>query len=152
MQLTQFWTNTIYTSDMGLFLFPHSVLGISESQTNKHQWKTFGLNWFPCFSVGFISQEHYKSCMVTFRLYWWRETGAPPCIFSRTGPAKSDFDLLVRFYLKHFFTCPYDIYIVNSWKKSLAGFKWRAMQSRKKLFIISLLHFSFFIIKAFFNI
>ena len=34
--------------------------------------------------------------------------------YTVTGPAKSDFDLLVRFYLKQYFTCPYDIYIVNS--------------------------------------
>ena len=32
------------------------------------------------------------------------------------GPAKSDFDLLVRFLPEVFITCPYDIYIVNSWK------------------------------------
>jgi hypothetical protein len=34
--------------------------------------------------------------------------------FLCTGPAKSDFVLLVRFYVKHFFTYPYDINIVNS--------------------------------------
>ena len=34
----------------------------------------------------------------------------------KPGPAKSDFDLLVRFYLKQYFTCPFDIYKVNSWK------------------------------------
>ena len=33
---------------------------------------------------------------------------------NKTGPAKSDFDLLVRFLPEVFFTCPYDIYIVNS--------------------------------------
>ena len=32
------------------------------------------------------------------------------------GPAKSDFDLLVRFLPDIFFTCPYDIYIENSLK------------------------------------
>ena len=30
------------------------------------------------------------------------------------GPAKSDFDLLVRFLPEVYFTCPYDIFIVNS--------------------------------------
>jgi hypothetical protein len=32
------------------------------------------------------------------------------------GLAKSDFDLLFRLYQKHFLTCTYDIYFVNSYK------------------------------------
>ena len=36
------------------------------------------------------------------------------CYKVTSGPAKSDFDLLFRFLLEVFFTCPYDIYIVNS--------------------------------------
>ena len=33
-----------------------------------------------------------------------------------TGTAKSVFDLLVCFLPEVFFTCPHDIYLVNSWK------------------------------------
>ena len=32
----------------------------------------------------------------------------------KSGLVKSDFDLLVHFYQKHFCTCPFDIYTVNS--------------------------------------
>jgi hypothetical protein len=50
--------------------------------------------------VGEISGHKYQFDMMTF--------------FGTIGLAKSDFDLLVRFYLKHFLTCQYDINRVNS--------------------------------------
>ena len=70
------------------------------------------MNWlkFPLFVLKWCQislPEGMGTCPRMFLVFWswWH-----------TGPSKSNFDLLVHFWQKHLFTCPCDIYIVNSLK------------------------------------